>query len=158
MTTMKKFAGLAIVALAGCLCPVVGAEMTPGEVLAQLTTVDAGSLKDFLLISIAGISVWSSISTAAASRKSQRREVSLVDSFVTTDDCRRLHDATQKHVEKTSDDWKNEVNRLYTSIHDLSIQVAAQGAKLDIFSQRITHMDQKLDRFGSAGPSKGPPL
>lgn len=151
-----KLAGLAIaVGLAGCFAPVVAAEMTPENVLAQLTTVDAGYLKDFLLISIAGISVWSSISTAAASKKSQRREVSMVDNFVTSEDCQRSHDATQKQVENAAADRKIDMNRLYTSIHDLGILVSAHSAKLEIFGQRVTHMDVKLDRLRSARPSKG---
>jgi hypothetical protein len=138
--------------------------------LAQITSIAPDYLWSALVLFTWVVMVGGGISNWINSRKSQKREVSFSENYVTSDVCKEQHLRITKEIETMAANRRCDIRDLHEKVNHISnlvsaqgsklndfaaitenIQtisncVSAQGAKLDLIGQRITELDRKFDR------------
>jgi len=136
-------------------------------VFAQLAA-DPIHVWNFLVIIGFLASTGASLAAILGQRRTQRREVSILDNFVTMQFCERQHgrlssESDANRVEKRQDiinlreEKRQDSGLLHTKIESVALSVAEINGQLGLINQRLTQVDFKLDRSIERGIKKSLP-
>jgi hypothetical protein len=110
-------------------------------------------LGTWMIVAAFVVSAASGAVSMIAAFRTQRRQVSLTDQYVRTDEFDRHKTDFDKHVDrferevnKLNEDRKMDVREVHRRIDAVSSQVSGVASSVDLLNQRMVQIDQKLDR------------
>jgi hypothetical protein len=126
--------------------------------LAQLQNVDAGHLKDIMLVLVALVGIASVIMGMVRRPRTniepQPLEIRAATQLVSKQECELLHKATLDRVLRIESDAleqarnrRSDVGNLHEKIREVGENVSALQREAELQNQRMAMMDSKLDRM-----------
>ena len=113
--------------------------------LAQIQTVDPIHLRDIVILIGFFLSAGASAVAILGQRRTQKREVSFADQFVTSAFCEKQHTNLTAEIKALQADRRGDVANLHNKIEAVAREVSSLSRAVELGNQRGIQTDNKLD-------------